>query len=115
MTSRFVAVAVVSIAAFGTTDAVSAHRAHTYRASLTPVNPAATTAGVANVRGKAQLVDGTRDNKLSLHLRGLAARTTYIWHIHLGSCAATGAPLPGCAYRTQDGAGNGTVTTNHSG
>src|SRR3954447_11089568 len=115
MTRRIAAVAVVSIATLGMTDAASAHHRDTYRASLAPVNPAAPTAGVAAVRGKAQLVDGMRNNKVSLHVRGLAPRTMYIWHIHRGSCAATGSPLPGWVYRTQDGAGNGTLTTNHSG
>src|SRR4051794_21576484 len=115
MTRRIAAVAVVTIATLGMTDAASAHRGHTYRASLAPVNPAATTAGVAGVGGKAQLVDGKRNNKVSLHVRALAPRTTYIWHIHQGSCAATGAPLPGWLYRTQDGAGNGPLTTNGAG
>jgi hypothetical protein len=115
MTRRIAAAAMVSIAALAGTDVADAGGRHTYRASIAPVNPAATTAHVAQVRGKAQLVDGKRDSKVSLHVRGLAPRTTYIWHIHQGSCAATGAPLPGWVYRTQDGAGNGTVTTNHSG
>jgi hypothetical protein len=115
MTRQIAAAAMVSIVALAVTDVADAGGKHTYRASLAPVNPAATTAGVAQVRGKAQLVDGKRNNKVSLHVRGLAPRTTYIWHIHQGNCAATGAPLPGWVYRTQDGADNGTLTTNHSG
>src|SRR6201991_913657 len=115
MTRQIAAAAVVAIAALAASDVANAGGKHTYRASLAPVNPAATTAGVAAVRGKAQLVDGKRNNKVSLHVRGLAPRTTYIWHIHQGSCAATGAPLPGWVYRSQDGAGNGTLTTNPSG
>ena len=103
-----------ALAVTAVADADGKHK-HTYRASLAPVNPAATTAGVGAVRGKAQLVDGKRNNKISLHVRGLAPGTTYIWHIHQGSCAATGAPLPGWTYRSQDGAGNGTLTTNQSG
>jgi hypothetical protein len=115
MTRRIAAVAVVSLFALVVTAVADAGGKRTYRASLAPVNPAATTAGVGAVRGKAQLVDGKRNNKISLHVRGLAPRTTYIWHIHQGSCAATGAPLPGWTYRSHDGAGNGTLTTNHSG
>src|SRR5262245_35131327 len=115
MTRRITAVVVVSLCALAVPAVAGAGGKRTYRASLAPVNPAATTAGVAAVRGKAQLVDGKRNNKLSLHVRGLAPRTTYIWHIHQGSCAATGAPLPGWMYRTQDGAGNGTLTTGRSG
>src|SRR5262245_8272754 len=116
MTRRIAAAAAVLLSALAVTAVADAHgKKHTYRASLAPVNPAATTAGVAAVRGKAQLVDGKRNNKVSLHVRGLAPGTTYIWHIHQGSCAATGAPLPGWMYRSQDGAGNGTLTTNRSG
>src|SRR5262245_9949986 len=115
MTRRITALAVVLLSALAVTAVADARGKHTYRPSLAPVNPAATTAGVGAVRGKAQLVDGKRNNKVSLHVRGLASRTTYIWHIHQGSCAATGAPLPGWTYRSQDGAGNGTLTTNHSG
>src|SRR3954447_21331907 len=115
MTRRIAAAAMVSIAALAVTDVADAGGKHSYRASLAPVKPAASTAGVVQVRGKAQLVDGKRNNKVSLHVRGLAPRATYIWHIHQGSCAATGAPLPGWTYRSQDGAGNGTLTTNHSG
>src|SRR3954470_3480792 len=115
MTHRIAAVAVVFLSALAVTTVADAGGKHTYRASLAPVSPAATTAGVSTVRGKAQLVDGKRNNKISLHVRGLAPRTTYIWHIHQGSCAATGAPLPGWTYRSHDGAGNGTLTTNHSG
>jgi hypothetical protein len=117
MIRRITAVGVAAIAAAGlagVATAASGHAAKFFRASLGPVNPAATTAGVANVRGRAQLVDG-KNNKVSLHMRGLAARTMYLWHVHEGSCAATGAPLPGWTYRTQDAAGDGTLTTNAAG
>jgi len=116
MSRRFTAVAVASIAAIGVTGvatAASSHSAKTYKASLAAVNPAATTAGLANVTGRAQLVDG-KNNKVSVHMRNLAPRTVYLWHIHEGSCAATGAPVAGFTYRTQVG-GNGTLTSNASG
>jgi len=32
--------------------------------------------------GKAQLVDGRKRNKISIHVRGLTPGTTYTWHIH---------------------------------
>jgi hypothetical protein len=118
MTRRIVAVAVASIAAIavaGVATAASGHSAKTYKASLTAVNPAATTAGLATVTGKAQLVDGKKNNKASLHMRALAPNTTYLWHVHVGSCAATGAPVAGWTYRTHDVAGNGTLTSNESG
>ena len=38
----------------------------------------------------------------------------YLWHVHEGSCDATGAPLTGWTYRTQQGA-DGTLTSNDSG
>jgi hypothetical protein len=116
MSRRFTAAAVASIAAIGVTGvatASSGHSAKTYKASLAAVNPAATTAGLADVTGRAQLVDG-KNNKVSVHMRNLAPRTVYLWHIHEGSCAATGAPVVGFTYRTQVGA-NGTLTSNASG
>ena len=84
------------------------------QASLTAVNPAATTAGLQDVVGKAQLVDGKKNNKVSLHMRNLAPSNVYLWHVHEGSCAATGAPVAGWTYRTQVGA-NGTLTSNAAG
>jgi beta-glucanase (GH16 family) len=117
MIRRISAALVVAIAAIGVTGtavAASGHAARTYKASLTAVNPAATTAGVAGVVGRAQLVDG-RNNKVSLHVRNLAANTMYLWHVHEGSCVATGAPVAGWTYRTQDAAGDGTVMTDAAG
>jgi hypothetical protein len=105
-------IAAIGLAGVATAD--SAHSAKTYKASLAAVNPAATTAGLATVAGKAQLVDGKKNNKVSLHMRNLAASTTSLWHVHEGSCAATGAPVPGWTYRTQVG-GNGTLTSNDAG
>ena len=117
MTRRIIAAAAASIAALGVAGVATAdsgHSAKTYKASLTAVNPAATTAGVATVAGKAQLVDGKKRNKVSLHMRDLAPDTMYLWHLHEGSCAATGAPVAGWTYRTQVGP-NGTLTSNESG
>jgi hypothetical protein len=114
MVTRFVSVAVACLLALAGVAVANGKGAKTYRADLTPVNPAATTAGLATVVGKAQLVDGKKNNKASLHMRGLAADTTYLWHVHEGSCAATGAPVPGWTYRTQIGA-NGTLTSNAAG
>jgi hypothetical protein len=117
MTRRITAAVVASIAAIGLVGlavAESKPSAKTYKASLAPVNPAATTAGVPNVAGSSQLVDGKKNNKVSLHVRNLAPSTTYLWHIHTGTCANTGPPVPGWTYRTQVGA-NGTTTSNGSG
>jgi hypothetical protein len=118
MTRRIIAAAVASVAAIGvasTAAANSSHSAKTYKASLTAVNPAATIVGLPTVNGTAQLVDGKKNNKVSVHMRNLAAGVVYLWHIHVGSCAATGAPVPGFTYRTHDAAGNGTMTADASG
>jgi hypothetical protein len=118
MTRRIIGAALASIAALGVAGvatAASGDSAKPYKASLTAVNPDATTAGLADVVGRAQLVDGKKNNKVSLHMRNLAADTVYLWHVHVGTCAATGAPVPGWTYRTQDGAGDGTLTSNESG
>ena len=32
--------------------------------------------------GKAQLVDGKKRNKISIHVRGLKPGDTYLWHVH---------------------------------
>jgi hypothetical protein len=114
MTGRITVAVVASITAIGIAAPATAGKARPYKASLTAVNPAATTAGVADVRGKAQLVDGKKRNKVSLHMRNLAAGTMYLWHVHEGSCAATGAPVPGWTYRTQVGP-NGTLMAKESG
>jgi hypothetical protein len=116
MTRRITAAAIAAIATIviaGVASAAGGHSATPYKASLAPVNPAATTAGLATVTGKAQLVDGKK-NKASLHMRNLAADTVYLWHVHEGSCTATGAPVAGWTYRTQSGP-NGTLTSNGAG
>jgi hypothetical protein len=117
MIRRVTVAAVASIFAIGVAGPATAgggHSAKPYKASLTAVNPAASTAGPASVRGRARLVDGKKNNKASLHMRNLAPGTVYLWHVHEGSCAATGAPVAGWTYRTQAGA-NGTLTSNASG
>jgi hypothetical protein len=117
MSRRTAVAAVASIAAIciaSVATAASGQSAKSYKASLAAVNPAATTAGLPTVAGKAQLVDGKKNNKASLHMRNLAPDTVYLWHVHEGTCAATGAPVAGWTYRTQVGA-NGTLTSDASG
>jgi len=118
MMIRSVSLAVAGLLALAGVAVANGKGAKTYRADLAPVIPAATTASLPTVDGKAQLVDGKngkKNNKVSLHMRGLAADTMYLWHVHVGSCAATGAPVAGWTYRTQDVAGNGTLTSNGAG
>src|SRR5262245_36692100 len=117
MTRLLTAAVLAAIAAIGvatTATAGSGSSASPRKAALTAVNPAATTAGVADIRGRARLVDGKKNNKVSLHMRDLAASTMYLWHVHEGSCAATGPTVPGWTYRTQVGA-NGTLISSTSG
>ncbi|UGS38935.1 hypothetical protein DSM104329_05367 [Capillimicrobium parvum] len=116
--TRRITVAIASIAALGIASIASAdagHSAKTYKASLDAVDPAATTAGLADVVGHARLVDAKKHDKVALHVRNLAPGTLYLWHVHGGSCAATGAPVAGWTYRTHDAGGNGTLTSNASG
>ena len=89
----------------------SAHENHAKvsKARLT-ATAAATTAGIPDVRGRAQLVDGRKRNKVSLHMKGLKAGETYLWHVHqataegdpcaAGSTIGNPAPYPGWTYRT---------------
>jgi hypothetical protein len=63
-------------------------RAHTYKATLSAVG--ADAAYTDKRFGKAQLVDGKKNNKVSVHFRGLVPGGTYLWHVH----QATGAGNP---------------------
>jgi hypothetical protein len=83
--------------------------AKSYRATLA-ANDAAATAGVPDARGRAQLVDNRKRDKVSLHMKGLEPGTTYLWHVHqataegdpcaAGSTVGNPAPYPGFTYRT---------------
>ena len=97
MTRRLSAAAVASIAAIAIASvatAASGHSATPYKASLAAVNPAATTAGLATVVGKAQLVDGKKNNKVSLHMRNLAPATVYLWHVQRAPAPPRARPSP---------------------
>lgn len=58
--------------------------------------------------GKVHLVDGKRNDKLSVHVRRLAKRTTYTFKLQTGSCG--GAEVTGWKYRklktSRKGVGN---------
>ena len=70
---------------------------------------AASDAGIPDARGRAQLVDGRKRNKVSLHMKGVEPGETYLWHVHQATgegdpCAedspvANPAPYPGWTYR----------------
>src|SRR4051794_24201573 len=66
--------------------------------------------------GKAHLVDGKRNDKLSVHVRRLAPRTTYTYRLQQGKCkegAPGGTDVPGWKYRplktNRKGVGNSTA------
>jgi hypothetical protein len=95
----------------------SNNRAHVYRANLRPV-PVGDYGLLAHAHGHAQLVDGKKRNKLSIHVRGLAPGVTYAWHIHQAPagvdkpCNAPSATAPsvdGWTYKAlkANAAGNG--------
>ena len=75
----------------------SAHEKH---GKVSKAKLAATEAGSPAVRGHAQLVDGRKRDKVSLHMKGLEPGETYSWHVHEGdSCIADGAESTGRTYR----------------
>jgi hypothetical protein len=90
--------------------------AQVYKAHL-EATEAATTAGIPDARGRAQLVDGRKNNKVSLHMKGLTPGETYLWHVHqatgegdpcaAGSTVGNPTPYPGWTYRE--------LTANESG
>jgi hypothetical protein len=80
MTPRLTSAIVATVGALSLAGVATAHDDHAgakpakvYRATLT---------GAASVKGKAQLVDGKKNNKISIHVRGLTPAATYTWHIH---------------------------------
>ena len=100
---------VVTLVALAFAGVASAHGDHNpkgakvYRATLVKT-AAADTAQLPNIAGKAQLVDGKKRNKISIHVRGLTAGTTYLWHIHKAAnatddpCAPTTPVVDGTPY-----------------
>jgi hypothetical protein len=87
------------------THGKSAHRAKVLRATLAPVRE--DVAAYTAMRGKAQMTANKRNAKVSLHLKGLVAKTTYTWTLATGTCDAA-TPLAGFKYKKlrSGGAGN---------
>lgn len=79
----------------------SHHHAKVLRATLKPVQ--ADIAAYTNMRGKAQMVANRHNAKVSLHLKGMVARTTYSWAVVQGTDPATvcasGTPVTGLKYK----------------
>jgi hypothetical protein len=85
MTPRLTSAIVATVGALAFAGVAGAHGDHhgakVYRATLVKT-AAADTAQLPDLTGKAQLVDGKKRNKVSIHLRGLKAGETYTWHVH---------------------------------
>ena len=64
--------------------------AKVYRAKLAPLAVDATTP-----TGKAHLVDGKKNNILTIHAKGLTAGLTYPWHMHAFAPGVTDPCAPG--------------------
>ena len=73
-----------AVAIFALTGvAVANHKgAKVYRATLEQV-------GTTGVTGKSHLVDGKKNNFVTVHAKGLTTGTTYLWHIHEFAPAVT--------------------------
>jgi hypothetical protein len=83
----FVALALLAVP--GTAVALG-KGAKVYRATLAPVAVDATTP-----TGRAHLVDGKRNNILTIHAKGLTAGLTYPWHMHAVAAGVTDPCAPG--------------------
>src|SRR3954447_15016670 len=98
----------------GTALAHGKHKTKVYKGTFTLVG--ADGDYVTGNFGKVQLVDNRRNDKLSVHVRRLAAKTTYTYKLQEGTCKA-GAPggtdVAGFKYRplrtNRKGVGNSTA------
>jgi len=74
---RLTAVLVVALLAIPGSAMAAGKGAKVYRAKLAPVAADATTP-----TGRAHLVDGKKNNILTIHAKGLTAGVAYPWHMH---------------------------------
>lgn len=90
--TRLVALVAVALLAM-TGVAVANHKgAKAYRADLAPVAVGATTP-----TRKSHLVDGKKNNIVTVHAKGLTTGTSYPWHIHAFAAGVTDPCAPGAA------------------
>jgi hypothetical protein len=102
MTPRLTSAIVATVGALSLAGVATAHDDHgtkakgakVYRATLVKT-AASDTAQLPNVAAKAQLVDGKKRNKISIHVRGLKPGDTYLWHIHKAKNATDDPCAPG--------------------
>lgn len=96
MKKTILAAVPLALLALAVPSAAQAKRAQTYKAKL------GATAG-STVRGKAQLVDGKRRDKVRVRVRGLEAGATYGWSLRkapAGGDACTGSEVASFSYAT---------------
>jgi hypothetical protein len=75
--------AVVAAAMLALTGvAVAGNGAKVYRTKLAPVAPNTTVTGKSHLVDGKKRADGTSNNIVTVHAKGLTAGTTYPWHIH---------------------------------
>src|SRR3954447_421388 len=98
----------------GTALAHGKHKTKVYKGTFTLVG--ADGDYVTGNFGKVQLVDNRRNDKLSVHVRRLAAKTTYTYKLQEGTCkagASGGTDVAGFKYRplrtNRKGVGNSTA------
>jgi hypothetical protein len=92
---RLIAALVLAALALVPATASAKSRAKVYRGTLALAG--ADGNYVTGNFGKVQLTDGKRNDKLSVHVRRLAKRTTYTYRIEQGRCGGTA--VPGWTYR----------------
>ena len=110
--TRFVALVAVGLLALAGTAVAKTNGAKVYRATLAPVAIDATIP-----TGRAHLVDGKKNNILTIHMKGLTPGTSYPWHLHAVApgvedpCVTGGPEDTSFTYRTLTGnpAGNGSA------
>src|SRR3954471_9605576 len=111
---RLIALAIVPVMALLPSPAFGHSRAKVYKGTFTLVG--ADGDYVTGNFGKVQLVDTKRNDKLSVHVRRVAARTTYTYKRVEGVCregAAGGTEAAGFTYKplrtNRKGVGNSTA------
>jgi Cu/Zn superoxide dismutase len=92
--------------------AIASHKgAKTYKADLDPV-----AAGATAPTGKAKLVDSKKNNKVTVHVKGLTPGTTYEWHVHPFAAGVTDPCAPGATQGPIDTRfAYGALTANEAG
>lgn len=76
--TRFVSLVVAGVIALAGVAVANHKGAKTYKADLDPV-----VEGTTAPTGKTKLVDGKKNNKVKVHVKGLTPGTSYPWHVHV--------------------------------